>query len=258
MQHTRLNTPSQTGSTSLGVIVGIVLGLVVALAVSLYLAYSGAPIQQKPAKDATVTTPNPANAKAADPKDLKDPNESLYGKAQKAEILAEKEAKKDTIDGKEVSKDQQNKEQQKDTVKDAAKEAQTTKDNTTKPGVNSTKTNPVDTDPIGTIAKANSKPAEKPAEKPLAEPIAMPKSAKPLEGGERYFVQVGAYANVNEAEAVRAKIALLGVSMALSPRDKDGQILQRVRTSPLAAADAEKLRNNLRSNGIESSLVKVQ
>jgi hypothetical protein len=31
-----------------------------------------------------------------------------------------------------------------------------------------------------------------------------------------------------------------------------------VRTAPLAATDAEKLRNNLKANGIETSLVKVQ
>lgn len=91
-----------------------------------------------------------------------------------------------------------------------------------------------------------------------AEPVAMPKPASAAAGGERYFVQAGAFSNVAEADALKARLALQGVSMNVSPREKDGQTLQRVRTAPLAAVDAEKLRNNLKANGIETSLVKVQ
>lgn len=91
-----------------------------------------------------------------------------------------------------------------------------------------------------------------------AEPVAMPKPASAAAGGERYFVQAGAFSNLAEADALKARLALQGVSMNVSPREKDGQTLQRVRTAPLAAVDAEKLRNNLKANGIETSLVKVQ
>jgi cell division protein FtsN len=97
-----------------------------------------------------------------------------------------------------------------------------------------------------------------PATPASTEPVIMPKTAPASAGGERYFVQAGAYSSVAEADALKARLALQGVTMSLSPREVNGQTLQRVRTAPLAAADAEKLRNNLKANGIETSLVKVQ
>jgi cell division protein FtsN len=90
------------------------------------------------------------------------------------------------------------------------------------------------------------------------ETLTMPKTAPATAGSERYFVQAGAFSSLPEAEALKAKLALQGVTMTVSAREKDGQTLQRVRTAPLASVDAEKLRNNLKANGIETSLVKVQ
>jgi cell division protein FtsN len=221
------HTHTQTGSTTLGIIVGIVLGLAVALGVSLYLANTGAPVQTKAAN---------VPARIEPPKDISktpDPNEALYTKVPKTE-----ETKADdTKDGKD------------------AKEAKDTKE---KPLATATQPAPAtakpEQDAIGKIAALVTPP---PAAKPT-EAIAMPKPAPATVGGERYFVQAGAFSNVAEAETLKAKLALQGVSMGLSPREKDGQTLQRVRTAPLAAADAEKLRNTLKANGIETSLVKVQ
>jgi cell division protein FtsN len=75
---------------------------------------------------------------------------------------------------------------------------------------------------------------------------------------ERYFVQVGAYANESEAQAVKSKAASQGVAVGVSPRDKNGLVLYRVRTAPLPPLDAERLRNTLKANGMEAALVKVQ
>jgi cell division protein FtsN len=114
-------------------------------------------------------------------------------------------------------------------------------------------------DAIGKIAAiATPAPAASASPAKTTEPVAMPKPAPASAGGERYFVQAGAFSDTTQAEALKAKLALQGVTMSLSPREKDGQVLQRVRTAPLAAVDAEKLRNNLKANGIETSLVKVQ
>ncbi len=225
-----VNTYAQQGGTTLGVIVGVVLGLAVALGVSLYLAYSGAPIQTKVGNNAARIEP---------PKDLDkapDPNASLYTKVPKSD-----DAKEPKDNGK-------------DTVKDGIKpsvEAKAISD-ASKP----------EHDSIGKIA-ALVTPASKPSSKgndAQANPDSLlaPKAVASSNAGERYFVQAGAYANLADAEAMRAKLAIQGVAMTLSPRDKDGQILQRVRTSPMAAADAEKLRNTLKANGVETSLVKVQ
>jgi hypothetical protein len=75
------HTHTQTGSTTLGIIVGIVLGLAVALGVSLYLANTGAPVQTKAAN---------VPARIEPPKDMSktpDPNEALYTKVPKTEEI---------------------------------------------------------------------------------------------------------------------------------------------------------------------------
>ncbi len=238
---------TQLGGTTLGIIVGVVLGLMVALGVSLYLANSGGPVTNKAANTAARIEP------PADPSKAPDPNQSLYTKVPKVE-----EAKaNDVKDGKEA----------KDTTTNTKPAAPIAAPAT--PASNS-----AEQDAIGKIAAivTPAKPATPPsaaapaavavAAPPLAaaklgDAIVMPKPANAT-AGERYFVQGGAFSNVNEANALKAKIALLGVDMSLSAREKDGQVLLRVRTAPLAAADAERLRNTLKANGIETSLVKVQ
>ncbi len=230
-------TQTQGGSTTLGIIVGIVLGLAVALGVSLYLANAGAPLQTKAAN---------APARIEPPKDASkapDPNEGLYTKVPKVEEPAKTEDPKPAADAVPSAP-------AKAAVAPTAAAAVT--ETVTKPTVQTK----AEQDPIGKIAAAVT-PAVT-ASKPADAAVAMPKPASATAGGERYFVQAGAFSNVAEAEALKARLALAGVTMNLSPRDKDGQILQRVRTAPLAAVDAEKLRNNLKANGIETSLVKVQ
>jgi cell division protein FtsN len=273
----------QHGSTTLGIIVGILLGLAVALGVSLYLATSGAPVQTKAANPAARIEP------PVDPSKAPDPNQSLYTKVPKTEEA--KDPNKDTkleeakaaakakpeADAKPEAKTDRKPESKPDTKPelkaDAKPEAKPTE--TVKPAAASKP----EQDAIGKIA-ATATPAAAIAAASSAASAAgsaaaaaakasaaaasagaavpMPKTALPNEAGERYFVQAGAFANVADAEAVKARLALLGVSMALSPRERDGQVLQRVRTAPLAAVDAEKLRNTLKANGIETSLVKVQ
>jgi cell division protein FtsN len=211
-------TQTERGSTTLGIIVGVVLGLAVALGVSLYLANSGAPLQPKSAN---------APARIEPPKDISkaaDPNESLYTKPPKVD--PNKKPDEAGVEGKLV------------------------------PMENPAAVKPVpEQDAISKIA-AMLTPA--PAQPSAKQPIAMPKAASAAAGGERYFVQAGAFSNVAEAEALRARLAMQGVSMSVSPRDNAPNSLQRVRTEPLLAVDAEKLRNNLKANGIETSLVKVQ
>jgi cell division protein FtsN len=235
------NITTQNGSTTLGIVLGVVLGLAVALGVSLYIANTGAPIQTKASNNAARIEP------PKDPSKAPDPNESLYTK-----VPATGEAKPD--DGKPVisnkpldgtGKPNDAKPEQDGIGKIAALV-------TPSPVAVATSAAPIT--PIAPVASAVSANA---ASK-VVDTVVMPKAAGSASGGERYFVQAGAYKTTAEAETVKAKLALQGVVMSVSPRDKDGQIVQRVRTAPLAAPDAEKLRNTLKANGIETSLVKVQ
>jgi cell division protein FtsN len=243
---------TQRGGTTLGVIVGVVLGLLVALGVSLYIANSGGPVTNKAANTAAHVEP------PADPSKAPDPNQSLYTKVPKTDEAKDDKDNKETKAGK-------------DTATDAKVSAPATA-----PATPTTVATPAsksaDQDGIGKIAAIVTPAKPAPAPVVIAAPavaaasstaakagdtIVIPKPANAA-AGERYFVQAGAFANVNEANALKAKIALLGVDMTLSPREKDGQILLRVRTAPLAAVDAERLRNTLKANAIETSLVKVQ
>ena len=200
---------------------GIIVGIVLGLAVAL-----GVSLYLANSGAPLQTKAANAPARIEPPKDVSkapDPNEALYTKVPKTEETKPAEGGKAP--------------------------PQTTTKPTTAPSAAPVKS---EQDAISKIA-AIVTPAAVPAE-----PVTMPKPASASVGGERYFVQAGAFSNVAEAEALKARLALQGVSMSISPRERDGQTLQRVRTAPLAAADAEKLRNNLKANGIETSLVKVQ
>ena len=74
-----------------------------------------------------------------------------------------------------------------------------------------------------------------------------------------YFVQAGAYRNEPEAQAQKAKLALKGLTSAVSERDQDGRTVYRVRLGPFDSKDdAENTKSKLDSAKIESALVRVQ
>ncbi len=238
----KTNKP-QAGSTTLGIIVGVVLGLAVALGVSLYLATSSMPIKDK------ASNPGAKNEPVA-PKDLSkapDPNESLYTKPK----LDDKPADPQTVPAKPLP----DLGTASNPVTPAAKPA-AQDDAIGKIAAVVTPVAPAKPAPQATPAAANPA-AILNASKPAAT-IDMPATSRPGAGGERYFVQAGAYKALPEAEAMKAKLALQGVSMQVSGRDTNSGPIHRVRTAPLAAADAEKLAAQLKVNGIETSLVKVQ
>jgi cell division protein FtsN len=76
--------------------------------------------------------------------------------------------------------------------------------------------------------------------------------------GERYFVQVGAYTSVEDAKSVQSKAENQGIALNILSREGEGTTLYRVRTKALQPADAERLRNTIKANGMEAQLVKAQ
>ena len=73
-----------------------------------------------------------------------------------------------------------------------------------------------------------------------------------------YFVQAGAYRSNEEAQAQRAKTALLGLDAKVSERDQGGRTVYRVRVGPLDKAEAERVRAKLEAAHIDSAMVRVQ
>jgi cell division protein FtsN len=104
----------------------------------------------------------------------------------------------------------------------------------------------VTADPLGDLAKAKSG---------LTTPAAPAVASDPFD----YVVQVGAYRASADADAQKAKLALLGLDAKVSQRDQAGRVVYRVRLGPYSdKSAAERTRVQLESNGIDNTLVRVQ
>ncbi|MBL0919529.1 MAG: SPOR domain-containing protein [Hydrogenophaga sp.] len=74
-----------------------------------------------------------------------------------------------------------------------------------------------------------------------------------------YFVQAGAFRNVDEAEAQRARLAMLGISANIDEREQSGRTVYRVRVGPFAQkALADLTIEQLQVNKVDAALVRVQ
>jgi cell division protein FtsN len=74
-----------------------------------------------------------------------------------------------------------------------------------------------------------------------------------------YFVQAGAFRNPDEAEAQRARLAMLGISANIDEREQGGRTVYRVRVGPFAQkALADLTIEQLQVNKVDAALVRVQ
>ena len=77
--------------------------------------------------------------------------------------------------------------------------------------------------------------------------------------GSRYLLQAGAFRSPDDADAMRARLALLGYDAKIFPRDQDGQTLYRVRLGPYGnIEDVNRMRKTMAENGIDVQLIKVR
>ncbi len=101
----------------------------------------------------------------------------------------------------------------------------------------------VSADPLGDLAKSRASGAPGDA---AAEPF-------------QYFVQVGAYRSQAEADAQKARMALMGLDAKVSEREQAGRTVYRVRLGPYDdKAAAERLHARLDSAQIENTIVRIQ
>ncbi|MBX3611605.1 MAG: SPOR domain-containing protein [Hydrogenophaga sp.] len=74
-----------------------------------------------------------------------------------------------------------------------------------------------------------------------------------------YFVQAGAFRNPDEAEAQRARLAMLGITAGIDEREQNGRTVYRVRVGPFAQkALADLTIEQLQVNRVDAALVRVQ
>lgn len=92
-----------------------------------------------------------------------------------------------------------------------------------------------------------------------AQPVT-PNAATPIEGeGTRFALQTGAFRSADDADAMRARLALIGLDARIFPVDHGGETLFRVRLGPYGNLDdVNRIRARLVENGMESQLVRVR
>jgi cell division protein FtsN len=73
-----------------------------------------------------------------------------------------------------------------------------------------------------------------------------------------YYLQAGAFREMSDAEATRAKLALLGFEAAISDRTSDSGVLHRVRVGPYSQVAVNKARAKLLDSGMVVDVVRTQ
>ncbi len=106
-----------------------------------------------------------------------------------------------------------------------------------------------------------------PPELANVDPATDPKAAPPpAEKGNvfpaddsRFLLQAGAFRTPDDADSMRARLALLGFDAKIYPREQDGTTLYRVRLGPYGNLDdVNQIRKKMAENGIDVQLVRLK
>ena len=214
----------QRGGTILGLIIGLILGLGIALGVAVYVTKVPVPFVNRGEHRDLEATESERNRNW-------DPNAPLYGDMP---TRPQSPAAPDAA---------------------AAAGAPLQGDTVAKPPAASA-------DPLGDfLASAQVKAENKAAAdaKSAAAAAQAAANANAASNGFSYFVQAGAFRTQADADAQRAKLAMLGWEARISEREQNGRPVYRVRVGPFAKrGDAEQLKQKLDGAGVDSALVRVQ
>lgn len=223
----RTTMKRQGGGTILGIIIGLVLGLGIAAAVAFMINKTPIPFLDRAARAAP----------AADAP-LKDPNTPLYGNREPARQAAQ---------------------ELRDRPKVELGEATSQADGSPPDGA---------ADPLAAVVSAKEEATSVKKDEASATPEsgtaavktgapALPASVEQVPSSV-YFVQAGAFGAQSDAEAMRAKLALLGMEARITERQTADGAVYRVRVGPFAEIDqARSARARLEASEITSSLIKA-
>lgn len=208
------------GSTLVGFVVGLILGLTIAVVVALFITQGNAPFANRAGR---------APEKSFEPKtpaEAPDPNAPLHSRARtESEPPPAAEEKPAEESGGLLER-----------LFGRRAEPET----------------PRPADP--------SRPAQKSAEtKAAGDARAEPRADSRGVDADRpsYLLQAGAFRGADEADAMRARLALIGFEARVVVGDANGQPIHRVRVGPFGSAeDMNKARTRLAENGIEASAVR--
>lgn len=222
-RNSRKSSSSKSGgSTLFGVLIGLIFGLAAAVAVALFVTKVPMPFVDKASRD-------PAKTLLPSVRDAPDPNLGLYGKNGAAGLSST---------------------------------GPTVTPPTPLPGLPPAGSPPAP-DSLGNLI-ANLNKAEQAPTKPVSPALAVPgteapasKAAATPEAQTTYYLQAGAFRSENDAEAVKARILLLGLSAQVQKAQINGATINRVRVGPFKGIDEmNRSRARLGEEKIESSVVR--
>lgn len=124
------------------------------------------------------------------------------------------------------------------------------------PAAASTQPTPIVETPQATAPATSSSVAATPASAPAAAP---PATVASVDGNARYILQAGAFGASGDAEATKAKIALLGLSARVESAQIGGKTVYRVRMGPYGtASELADAKQKLASGGLPAMAIKAQ
>jgi cell division protein FtsN len=89
--------------------------------------------------------------------------------------------------------------------------------------------------------------------------LALAAAATPASNDARYILQAGAFGASGDAEAVKAKIALLGLNARVESARIGGKTVYRVRMGPYAtASELAEAKRKLAAGGLPAMAIKVK
>jgi len=231
----------QHGGTFLGVVLGLIVGLAIAVVVALYITRSPTPFVAR--------NPNPSGDTSA-PNSV-DPNRALAGaNPGQAVSPSAQPAPPNTAPGQPTNPSTGLLDEpqivEMPTSQPAAANAPDTSGSSQAPwpSANNTRPNTGSTAPANTNAPSHSAPAT---------------SATPPanDANTGYLLQVGAYRTEADASQQRARLALMGVSSAVSKRESGAVTFYRVRVGPFAKFDdMNSVRQQLTGEGIDTAVIR--
>ncbi|MBF6616959.1 SPOR domain-containing protein [Pollutimonas thiosulfatoxidans] len=222
-RNSRKTTSKSGGSTLFGIMIGLIFGLAAAVAVALFVTQVPMPFVDKASRD-------PAKTLLPDVRNAPDPNIGLYGKDGAAGV---------------------------------APTGPTATPPLPLPGVaGANRSGDNLGDLIASLASGDAPPAparSAPTTTPVpgTEAPATPAPAAAAKTQTTYFLQAGAFRSEKDAEAMKARILLMGLPAEVQQAQSNGATINRVRVGPFKGIDEmNRSRARLGAEKIESSVVR--
>ena len=258
----RQSKSKSLGQTLNGILIGLILGAIIIAILLWFLNKQKMPIEPPKASEPTKTeimVPNQAELPHTDPTPTASEGTGTLGTENTgaaSELLEHEESESEKPV---IVKPPQNKHEAGSKAQTGEKKPQTTPPVDKKPEGKSTdnktssKPTPEQILEHGSVEKARAA-NQKEAAKKQAEKAPAKEEAK-ASTGRSVKLQAGSFGSKEQAEAQRAKLALLGISAQVETGQVNGKPVHRVRTARLNEDKAAQVRKQLSNNGIDSIAV---